>query len=56
MPHLLANGLFRMAFEHLWDYFHPKYLASGFFQLFQLCSHVAHDQIPPQIAHVLGTT
>jgi hypothetical protein len=27
---------------------------SGFFQLFQLCFHIAQGHIPPQIAHALG--
>jgi hypothetical protein len=26
----------------------------NFFQLFQFCSHITHDHIPSQIAHVLG--
>jgi hypothetical protein len=30
MPHLLANGLFGMVFEHLQNYFHLKNLVSGF--------------------------
>jgi hypothetical protein len=43
-----------MTFEHLRDYFHPKYLASGFPQLFQLCFYIAQGHIPPQIACVFG--
>jgi hypothetical protein len=54
MPHLLANGHFGMVFEHLQDFFHPKDSASGFFQLFQLCFHIAQCHISPQIACVLG--
>jgi hypothetical protein len=27
---------------------------NGFFQLFQLCFHIAQGHIPPQIAWVLG--
>jgi len=44
-----------MVFEHLQNYFHPKYSMSGFFQLFQFCYHIAQGHIPPQIACVLGT-
>jgi hypothetical protein len=42
-----------MIFEHLWDYFHFEDSTSGFPSLFQLCFHIAHDHIPPQIARVL---
>jgi hypothetical protein len=42
MLHLLANGLSRMVFEHLWDSFHFEDSGSGFFQLFQLCFHIAN--------------
>jgi hypothetical protein len=34
MPHLLANGHFRMVFEHHQNYFHPSFSANGFLQLF----------------------
>jgi hypothetical protein len=44
-----------MVLEHLWDYFHPENSASGFPQLFQLCSHIAQGHNPPQIACVFGT-
>ncbi len=54
MSHLSTNGLFGMIFEHLQDYFHLKDLVNGFFQLFQLCFHIAQGHIPPQIARVLG--
>ncbi len=54
MPHLSISGHSRMVFEHLLKCFHPKDSAYGFFQLFQLCSHIAQGHIPPQIAHVLG--
>ncbi len=54
MPHLLANGLFKMGFEHLWNYFHLENSTSGFFQLFQLCSHFTQGHIPPRIARVFG--
>jgi hypothetical protein len=43
-----------MVFEQLWDYFHLENSLNGFFQLFQLCFHIRHGHIPPQIAHVLG--
>jgi hypothetical protein len=56
MSHFSASGPFGTVFEHLQNYFHLKDLASGFFQLFQLCFHIAQGHIPPQIAHVLGTT
>jgi hypothetical protein len=55
MSHLSASGPFGIVFEHLHDYFHLKDLASGFFQLFQLCFHITQGHIPPQIARVLGT-
>jgi hypothetical protein len=55
MPHLLANGFSRMVFEHLWDCFHPKDLASGFPQLFQLFFHIVKGHIPLQIVSVFGT-
>jgi hypothetical protein len=54
MPHLLTSGLYGMVLEHLQDYFHPEDSTNGFFQLFQLCFHITHGHIPPQIAHVLG--
>jgi hypothetical protein len=53
MPHLLTSGLYGMVLEHLQDYFHLKDSANGFFQLFQLCFHIAHGHTPPQIARVL---
>jgi hypothetical protein len=56
MSHLSANGPFGMVFKHLQNIFHPKDSASGFPQLFQLYFHIAQSHIPPQIAHVLGTT
>jgi hypothetical protein len=56
MSHLLVNGPSRMVFEHLRDYFHLEDSVSGFLQLFQLCFHIAHVHIPPQIACVLGAT
>jgi hypothetical protein len=34
MPHMLANGLFKIVFEHFQDSFHPEDLTSGFLQLF----------------------
>ncbi len=49
MPHLS-----RMVFEHLQNYFHLKDSTSGFRQLFQLCFHITHGHIPPQIAHILA--
>jgi len=55
MPHLLASGPFGMVFEHFQNCFHLVDSTNGFLQLFQLCSHIAYDHIPPQIANVLGT-
>ncbi len=55
MSHLSASGPLGMVFEHLWDYFHLEDLANGFFQLFQICFHIAQGHIPPQIARVFGT-
>jgi hypothetical protein len=43
-----------MVFGHFQNHFHPKDLMNGFLQLFELCFHIAHGHIPPQIAHVLG--
>jgi len=40
MPHLLVSGPYGTIFEQCWDYFHPKDLMSGLFQLFQLCFHI----------------
>ncbi len=54
--HLSANGHFGMVFEHLQKNFHLEDSAIGFLQLFQLCFDIAQGHIPPQIAHVLGTT
>jgi hypothetical protein len=54
MLNLSASGPFGMGFEHLQDCFHPEDSASGFFQLFQLCFHIAQCHIPLQIACVLG--
>jgi hypothetical protein len=54
MSHLSRIGPFGMVFEHFWDYFHREDSTSGFFQLFQLCSHIAQGHIPPQITRVLG--
>jgi len=56
MSHLSTNGLSRMVFEHLWNYFHLEDSTSGLLQLFQLCFHIAQSQIPPQITCVFGTT
>jgi hypothetical protein len=53
MLHLSTSGFFGIVFEHFQDYFHPKNLANGFPQLFQLCFYIAQGHIPPQIAHVL---
>jgi hypothetical protein len=55
MPHLLANRFFKMVFEHIVNYFHPRDSTSGFLQLFQLCFHIAQGHIPAQITHILGT-
>jgi hypothetical protein len=55
MPHLSANGHLGMVFEHLRDCFHPEDSMNGFFQLFQLCFHIAKGHIPLQIACVIGT-
>jgi hypothetical protein len=54
MPHLLASGFLGMVFEHISDCFHLEDSTSGFPQLFQLCFHITHGHIPPQIADVLG--
>jgi hypothetical protein len=54
MLHLLASDHFGMVFEHHRNFFHPKDLVSGFFQLFQLCFHITQGHIPPQIACILG--
>jgi hypothetical protein len=56
MLHILASDPSGMVFEHLQDYFHLEDSTSGFRKLFQLCSHITHGHIPPQIARVLGTT
>ncbi len=56
MPHLLTSGLFGMVFEHLQNHFHLENSMNGFPQFFQLCFHITQGHIPPQIAHVLGTT
>jgi hypothetical protein len=56
MSHLLVNGISRMVFEHLRDYFHLEDSMSGFLQLFQLCFHIAHGHIPLRLTRVLGTT
>jgi hypothetical protein len=56
MLHLLTSGPFGMVFKHLRDCFHSKDSTNGFLQLFQLCFHITQGHIPPQIAHVLGTT
>jgi hypothetical protein len=55
MLHLLTNGPSRIVFEHFRNYFHRKDSASGFLQLFQLCSHIAQDHIPPQITCIFGS-
>jgi hypothetical protein len=47
MSRMSISGLFRMVFEHLQDFFHPKDSASGFPQLFQLCFHITKSHIPP---------
>jgi hypothetical protein len=47
MPHQSISGPSRMVFEHLQDCFHLEDSTSGFFQLFQLCSHITKDHIPP---------
>jgi hypothetical protein len=52
MPHLSISGPSRMIFEHLRKKFHPKDSVSGFLQVFQLCFHIAHGHIPPQIARL----
>jgi hypothetical protein len=54
MPHLSTSGLCGVFFEHLWKCFHVEDLTNGFPQSFQLCFHIAHGHIPPQIACVLG--
>jgi len=55
MPHLLANGIFGMVFEHLQDCFHPEDSTNGFLHLFQLFFlHIVKGHIPPRIAHVLN--
>jgi hypothetical protein len=41
-------------FEPFQDCFHPKDLASGFPQWFQLCFHIAQGHNPPQITHIFG--
>jgi hypothetical protein len=55
MLHLSASGPFGMVLKHFWDYFHLEDSASGFFQLFQICFHIAQGHISPQITHILGT-
>ncbi len=45
-----------MVFEHFQNDFHPKDSASGFSQLFQLCSHIAQGHMPCQIAHIFRAT
>ncbi len=52
MPHVSTSDFFRMVFEHLQNCFHVENLAIAFSQLFQFCSHVAHNHIPPQITYV----
>jgi hypothetical protein len=47
MPHLLANGHFRMVFEHHQNYFHPSFSANGFLQLFLFCFHIVKSHVPP---------
>jgi hypothetical protein len=54
MLHLYASDPFVMVFEHLKGCFHLEDFASGFPQLFQLCSHITQGHIPHQIAHILG--
>jgi hypothetical protein len=54
MPHLSANDPFRMVFEHLQDYFHPKDSTSEFPQLFQFYFHITQGHISHQITHVFG--
>jgi hypothetical protein len=43
-----------MVFEHLWDCFHLEDSTNGFFQLFQLCFHIAKGHIPLRITRVFG--
>jgi hypothetical protein len=54
MPHLFVSNFSRIVFEQFWNCFHPKNFASGFPQLFQLCSHIAQGHIPCWIAHLWG--
>jgi hypothetical protein len=51
MPHLSVNGPSEVVFERLWDYFHLEDSVNGILQLFQLCFHIAHGRIPPQMTH-----
>jgi len=52
MLHLSTSGPYGMVFEHLQNCFHPKDSTSGFFQLLQLCFHIAQGHISPWITHV----
>jgi hypothetical protein len=41
-----------MVFEHLNDYFHLEDFASGFSQLFQLCSCITHEHMSINALHI----
>jgi hypothetical protein len=41
-----------MVFEHLNDYFHLEDFASGFSQLFQLCSRITHGHMSINVLHM----
>jgi len=53
-PHLFANGLSRMVYEHLLGCFILEDPSSGFSKLFQVVIVVAHGDIPRSVALMLG--